>query len=112
MIRLQSIDSTRITYRDIQAIRNLIAACLRQAYLDIFNLEHVPAYRFAREQIRKNALYWFASRNDEPWSFEWCCISLDLDARKARLRVRDLLEENGILYSPKYATVVAEMMRL
>jgi hypothetical protein len=63
--------------------RRLVAAVLERALLD-------AAGRTARQIDRDDALAWFASEDEAPFSFRWLAAQLGFDAEWLRGRIREL----------------------
>jgi DNA-binding Lrp family transcriptional regulator len=61
----------------------LVAAVLERALLDAVG-------RTARQSDRDDALAWFASEDEAPFSFRWVAAQLGFDAEWLRGRIREL----------------------
>lgn len=55
--------------------QKLVAAVLAKAIVDV----HSPVTR-----VSKDARDWINRKRDEPFSLDWCCDAIDMDAEKVR----------------------------
>lgn len=71
-----------------QKIRNLVAAVIHQAVDDLVTQK---VYILLRE--RHAAANWIASTQRVPFSFEWCCMILDMDTERMRAGIEQKRRE-------------------
>jgi len=64
--------------------RNLVASIVAQA-IDDFLLNRVTIKR----EFKSSARQWIFSYREQPYSFRWCCLALDLDFKIMWQMIRD-----------------------